>query len=175
MIAFKKLVLAGFATLLVAGACTSINIPTIPPINIPSVPPNILPSGLVIPPVDVPSGSVPCALVTGAEVSQILGSAVTDTSDSATNCSFISASFWTVSVSTDTTSDFTGARFLLGSTAVDANIGGYPALTGTAFGVPAVYVQKPSGQLTVLGILTSDPTIMPKLQQIATIAVGRMP
>jgi hypothetical protein len=205
MVAFRRLLVAGFATLLVAGACTSINVPTIPPlvippgasipplivpsippINFPSIPPiNLpsgivvppigLPSGIVIPPIDIPSGSIPCGLVSGAEVGQILGAGVTDVSDSATNCSFISTSFWTISVSMDDSTDFTGARVLLGSTAQDATIGGFPALTGTALGVPAIYVQKPSGQLTVLGILNSDPTIMSKLQQIATIAVGRMP
>jgi len=192
---------AGIATLLVAGACTSVTLPSIPPINIPggtippinvpggTVPPiNIptlppinlpsgitLPSGLVIPPIALPTSETPCTLVTAAEAAQILGSAVTDSSSSPTDCTFISQAFSTVSISTDNSTDFTGARFLLGSSAQDTTVGGFPALAGTAFGVPAVYVQKPTGQLTVLGFLGSDPAIITKLQQIATVAVGRMP
>jgi hypothetical protein len=202
MISFKRFLVAGFATLVVAGACTNVNIPTIPPINIPSIPPihlpsippiNIpgqsippinlpsippitLPSGIVIPPIDVPTGSVPCALISSAEVGQIWGSAATDTSDNATNCTFISTNFTSVSVQATTDTDLSGAGFLFGNTAQQITVGGFPAVSGVIFGQPAIYVQKPSGQLQVLGILTgTDAATVTKLQQIATVAVGRMP
>lgn len=66
MIAFRRFLVAGFATLLVAGACTSVTLPSIPPINIPSIPPinipsNLLPSNLpTIPP--IPSNLLPSNL-----------------------------------------------------------------------------------------------------------------
>ena len=55
-------------------------------------------------------------------------------------------------------------------------VAGFPAESGTFIGQALLYVQKPSGQLQELGILTgTDPATFTKLQQIATIAVGRMP
>jgi hypothetical protein len=188
MVTFKKLVLAAFATLLVAGACTSITIPSIPPINFPSIPPINFPSippinipgtsggGINFPGVSIPPAANPCTLVTAAEVSQILGVGVTDTSNSATDCGFLTPAFAALSVSYDDTTDLTGPQFLLGNSAQQINVGGFPGLAGTAIGVPAVYVQKPASQLTVLGFLGgTDPNLLTKMQQIAAIAVTRMP
>jgi len=196
MIAFRRLVLAGLATLLVAGACTSINVPTIPPINIPSIPPiNIasippinLPSipviglpgssnGIQIPGVSIPPGEVPCTLVTAAEIGQIWGTtSVSDQSDNATDCTFLLTLTSGVSVQSTSDTDLSGTSILFGNTAQQSTIGGFPAVSGVVFGQPAVYVQKPSGQLQVLGVLTgSDPATITKLQQVATIAVARMP
>jgi hypothetical protein len=196
---FRRLLVASAATLMVATGCASIsptvtvppinvptippiNVPTIPPINIPTIPPINLPSGGValpsglFPGISIPPGSVPCTLVTAAEVSQILGTGVTDTSDDASNCTFITGNFATISVDVDSSTDLSGVKFLMGNTAQDINVGGFPGIAGAAFGVPAVYVQKPSGQLGLLGFLGGDTTDMVnKLQQIAAIAVTRMP
>jgi len=155
---------------------SGITIPTIPPINLPSIPPINLPSGIVIPPIEIPSGQVPCSLVTSAEVQQILGESVTDTSESATNCTFITPTIATVSIEATTDTDLTGVQFLMGNSAQQVNIGGFPGLAGTALGFPAVYVQKPTGQLQLLGFLGGDATDMVnKLQQLAGIAITRMP
>ena len=191
MVAFRRILVAALATMLFAGACTSINIPTIPPINVPpinlpsippinipgfSIPPIVLPSGIDIPPIAIPTGTVPCALVTAAEVGQIWGSPVTDTSNSATDCAFTSANFATVTVQATTDTDMSGVQFMVGNTAQNVSVGGYPAIQGSFIGQALLYVQKPTGQLQVLGILTgADPATFTKLQQIATIAVGRMP
>ena len=206
MVALRRIVLAGVATLLIASACTNvaagptippINIPTIPPINLPSIPPinipglpsggfggipglpsggigGLFPSGFDIP---IPTGSVPCSLVTAAEVGQIMGATVTDASDSATDCTFVTSGFSTISVSVDQSTDLSGVQFLMGNSAQQTTIAGNPAITGTALGFPAVYVQKGANQLTVLGFLLNNDqtTTMNALGQIATIAVGRMP
>jgi len=176
------------ALVLVVAACGGIGSPgfTIPPINLPSIPPinfsippiGGLPSGggIELPPGAIPTGSVPCGLVTGAEVAQIMGTTFTDASDGATNCTFVSNSFATLSVSSDDSTDLQGVQFLLGNTAQQINVGGFPGLSGTFMGLPVVYVQKPSGQLQVLGFLAgNDPNMIAKLQQVAQIAVGRMP
>ena len=64
----------------------------------------------------------------------------------------------------------------MGNTAQQINVGGFPAHRGTCLASRRVYVQKPNGQLQVLGFLaaTTRPTLT-KLQQIAAIAVARMP
>ncbi len=191
MVALKRVMLAAIATVLLAGACTSISIPTIPPINVPgasggitlpSFPPINLPGssgGAVIPPIGLPVGSpsaTPCQIVTAAEVSQIFGTQVLDQSDSSTDCTFNVSLTSAITVQATTDTDFSGVQFLLGNTAQQSTIAGFPAMSGTFFGQALLYVQKPSGQLQVLGILTgSDPATMDKLQQVATIAVGRMP
>jgi|tagenome__1003787_1003787.scaffolds.fasta_scaffold20390621_2 hypothetical protein len=161
---------------------SGITIPTFPPINLPSginfpsIPPISLPSGIIIPPIAIPSGQVPCSLVTSAEVQQIMGLALTDTSDSATNCSFVSTNLVSITVESTTDTDLSGTQFLMGDSLQQINVAGLPAIQGAVLGQPAVYVQKPSGQLQVLGIFTgTDPATYTKLQQIATIAVGRMP
>jgi hypothetical protein len=178
--------------LLVAGACTSITIPTIPPINIPSIPPINLPGGgggglPSIPPINIPGftippigggpigepSSTPCTIVTAAQVGQIFGTQVLDSSSSPTDCTFETSLASAVSVSTTSDTDLSGIQFLLGNTAQQSTIGGFPALSGTFLGQGAVYVQTPSGQVQVLGILTgTDAGTMAKLQQIATLAVG---
>src|SRR6476469_1934692 len=198
MVAFRRVLLAAVATLLVAGACTSINIPSIPPLNIPTIPPITLPSpgaggglpglpGFTIPPINIPGftippigggpigepSSTPCTIVTAAQVSQIFGTQVIDSSSSPTDCTFQKALTSAVSVSTTTDTDLSGIQFLLGNTAQQSQIGGYPALSGTFLGQGAVYVQTPAGQVQVLGILTgTDPGTMAKLQQVAALAVG---
>jgi hypothetical protein len=201
MAGMATLLLAGACTSIAPAGPTipPINIPTIPPLNLPSIPPINLPSGLPglpglpgipglpsglpglpgfsIPPIDIaiPTGSVPCGLVTSAEVAQILGSTVTDTGDSATNCTFFTPSFATISVEQTSDTDLTGVGFLMGNSATQINVGGNPGLAGTALGFPAVYVQTPHGQLQLLGFLGGDSTDMVnKLQQIAAIAIGRM-
>jgi hypothetical protein len=64
----------------------------------------------------------------------------------------------------------------MGNTAQQSTIGGFPAVSGIMTGLPAVYVQKPNGQVHVIGFASAnDPDVMTKLQQIATIAVGRAP
>jgi hypothetical protein len=165
------------ATGLLAAACGGVQVPnfTIPPIQIPSIPPIDLPSG-GFPGLSIPPGNAQCALVTAAEVGSILGTTVTDASDEASNCTFISSTLQSLSVSTDSSTDLSGVQFLMGENAQQVTIGGFPALSGTVFSLPAVYVQKPSGQLQVLGFLVAgDAEMQSKLQQIATIAVGRMP
>ena len=182
MIAIRRALVASVATLVLAGACTSISVPTIPPIGLPgaSIPPINIP-GLTIPPINIPGFSIPpgtaqCALITGAEIGQVMGGPYTDTSDSTTNCSFVATNFTSISVEATSDTDLTGIQFLLGSSAQQSTVGGFPALSGVVLGQPAVYVQKSTGQLQVLGILTgSDPATIAKLQQIATVAVGRMP
>jgi len=163
----------------------SINIPTIPPINIPSgitiptIPPIDLPSidipEFSFPPIEIPTSATPCALVTSAEVGQILGEQVTDSSGGPTSCVFITPSFSTMSISTDTSTDLSGVQFLMGNTAQQVTVGGLPGISGTVLGLPALYVQKPSGQLQILGFSGDDADFAAKLQQIAAIAVGRMP
>lgn len=194
MVVFRRVLLAAVATLLVAGACTSITVPSIPPINIPSIPPINLPGGggpgftlppinipgFTIPPIGLPGGgpigepsATPCTIVTSAQVSQIFGTQVIDASSSPTDCTFQTALTSAVSVSTTSDTDFSGIQFLLGNTAQASTIGGFQALTGTFLGQGAVYVQTPSGQVQVLGILTgTDPATMAKLQQVAALAVG---
>ena len=182
MVTFKRFALAAVAALLIAGACTSIpTIPTIPPIGgIPgfTIPPINIP-GFTIPPIGVPGGgtsATPCQLVTAAEVGQIFGAPVTDESDSATDCTLAVSLTSAVSVKATSDTDFSGLQFLLGTTAQQSTVAGFPAESGTFIGQALLYVQKPSGQLQVLGILTgSDPATFAKLQQVATIAVGRMP
>jgi hypothetical protein len=184
LISFRRFLVAGLATLLLAGACTSINIPSIPPI--PTIPPGFtippipsLPPGFTIPPIGLPVGSAsatPCQLVTAAEVGQIFGSQVLDESDSSTDCTFAVTLTSALSVKTTSDTDFSGVQFLLGNTAQQSSIAGFPAVSGTFIGQALLYVQKPSGQLELLGILMgSDPATAAKLQQVATIAVGRMP
>jgi hypothetical protein len=181
MIRIRRFFFAGAATLLIASGCTSISIPSIPPINFPSIPPIDFGAGgsnppFVIPGFSIPPGDAACVLVTGAEVAQILGTQVTDVSDSTTDCTFITPTFTTLGVSADSTTDLSGLQLILGNSAQQTTIAGFPALTGTAFGLPVVYVQKPTGQLQVLGFLTgNDADTMAKLQQIAALAVGRMP
>lgn len=198
MVAFRRVLLAAVATLLVAGACASINIPSIPPIptippinlpgggGLPSIPPINIP-GFTIPPINIPGFTIPpigggpvgepsdtpCTIVTSAQVSQIFGTQVIDQSSSPTDCTFQTSLASAVSVSTTSDTDLSGIQFLLGNTAQQSTIGGFPALSGTFLGQGAVYVQTPSGQVQVLGILTgTDPATMTKLQQIATLAVG---
>ena len=186
MVAFRRIILAAVATLLVAGACTSVGtVPTIPPINVPgftipaivpgfTIPPIVLPPGVSIPPVG--NSTTPCTLITAAEVGQIFGTAVTDQSDAPTDCSFMVTLTSVVTVQSTTDTDFSGLQFMLGNTAVQSTIAGYPAETGTFIGQGLVYVQKPTGQIQVLGILTgTDPATMTKLQQVAAVAVTRMP
>ncbi len=190
MFSVRRLMLATVATLLVAGACTSVGtLPTIPPINIPTIPPINVP-GFTIPPINIPGVSIPpiggvpggepsttpCTLVTAAEVSQIFGTQVVDQSSSSTDCTFQVTLASAVSVSATNDQDFSTAGLLLGQTAQQSTIAGYPAVSGTFIGQAVVYVQKPSGQLQVLGILTgSDAATMGKLQQVAAIAVTRLP
>jgi len=196
MVAFRRILLAAVATLLVAGACTSITLPSIPPINIPTIPPINLPGGgnggiptfppinlpdLSFPPGVLPGGGpvgqpsdTPCTIVTSAQVSQVFGTQVIDQSTSPTDCTFQTSLASAVSVSTSSDKDLSGIQFLLGNTAQQSTIGGFPALSGSFLGQGAVYVQTPQGQLQVLGILTgTDPATMAKLQQIATLAVGQ--
>jgi len=165
------------ALVLVVSACGGVGSINIPSFQIPSFPPIELPSGGgIFPPGAIPSGSVPCTLVTSAEVTQILGAAVTDASDGSGDCTFITNTFATVTLGTDDSKDLSGINFLMGNAGTQTTIGGFPALSGTVFGLPAIYVQKPNGQVHVLGFLAgSDPNMMSKLQQIATIAVGRAP
>ena len=173
MNSFRRVLFASFATLLLAGACTSINIPSIPPI--PTVPPGFTIPPLGGPPIGSPSAT-PCQLVTAAEVSQIFGVQALDASDSSTNCTFQTTLTSALSVSTTSDTDFSGVQFLLGDTAQQSSISGFPAISGTFFGQELLYVQKPSGQLQLLGILMgSDPAVLTQMQQVATIAVGRMP
>jgi hypothetical protein len=198
MVSGRRFLMAGMATLLLAGACTSIGPsgPTIPAINIPSIPPlnlpsgglgglpglpglpsgglgGLFPSGLGI---AIPTGSVPCALISAAEVTQIWGAPMTDTSDNATNCGFVSSSLFSVSVQATTDTDLSGAQFLFGNTVQQINVGGYPGIQGAFLGQAAVYLQKPSGQLQVLGILTgTDAATYTKLEQVAATAIQRMP
>jgi hypothetical protein len=146
---------------------SGINFPSIPPINLPSgginfpsIPPISLPSGIIIPPIAIPSGQVPCSLVTSAEVQQIMGLAFTDTSDAATNCSFVSTNLVSLTVESTTDTDLSGTQFLMGDSLQQINVAGLPAIQGAVLGQPAVYVQKPSGQLQVLGIFTG-PTRRP--------------
>jgi hypothetical protein len=186
MVSFRRILVAAIATLLVAGACTSINIPSIPPLNLPTIPAINVP-GFTIPPINIPgvtipplgggtTGTVPCGLTTAAEVGSILGSQVTDSSDSATNCTFTLPNFTALSVQTSSDTDLTGVQFLMGQSAQQTTIGGFPALSGTVLGQPAVYIQKPSGQVQVLGVLLGgDPATITKLQQIAALVAGRTP
>lgn len=184
MVAFRRIMVAAIATLLVAGACTSIpTLPTIPPIGgIPgfTIPPINVP-GFTIPPIGVPggggtTGTTPCTLVTAAEVGQIFGTQVVDQSDSPTNCTFQTSLASAITVQTTTDTDFSALQFLLGTSAQQLTVAGFPAESGTFIGQALLYVQKPSGQLQLLGILTgNDPATFTKLQQVATIAVGRMP
>jgi len=197
MSSFTKALAAGVATLILAGACTSITgatppPPTIPPLNLPSIPAINLPGtsgggilpGFTMPPINIPGlpgvsippGNAQCALISATEVGQVFGGTVNDQSDSTTNCSFLLPNFSAVSVEATNDTDLSGAQFLFGSSAQQSTVGGFPAISGVVFGQPAVYVQKPNGQLQVLGILTgTDPATLAKLQQIATVAVARMP
>ena len=194
MVAFRRVLLAAVATLLVAGACTSITVPSIPPINIPSIPPINLPGGggpgFTLPPINIPGFTIPpIGLPGGGPIgepsatpctSRHLGAGEPDlwhagdrSSSSPTDCTFQTALTSAVSVSTTSDTDFSGIQFLLGNTAQASTIGGFQALTGTFLGQGAVYVQTPSGQVQVLGILTgTDPATMTKLQQVAALAVG---
>jgi hypothetical protein len=191
----KRVLLTGVATVLLATACASVspattvppvNIPSIPPINF-SIPPINIPSipviglpgssnGLQIPGLSIPPGAVPCSLVTAAEVAQIWGSqSIADQSDAATVCTFLVTLTSGVTVEATSDTDLATSTSLFGDTA-QSTIGGFPAVTGTLFGQPAVYVQKPSGQVQVIGLLVgTDPSTVTKLQQIAAIAVQRMP
>ena len=191
MFQVRRVLVAGMATLLLAGACASvspgptipaINIPSIPPLNF-SIPPIAIPSGgfnFSIPPLNlpsgfdipIPSGSTACALVTGAEVSQVMGGAFTDMSDDPKNCTFISSQLSSISVQQTDDTDFTGIRILKGNTAQDINVGGFPGVAGTAIGVPAVYVQKSSGQIQILGFAGGNGAdTLTKLQQIAAVGL----
>ena len=200
MAGLRRLVVAGVATILFGGACASITVPTIaplpsvPPISLPTLPPITLPSGITlptIPPITLPSGitlpSIPpislpsadansgiCPLVSPAEMSAIMGAEATVTDNTGTNCTYTLPNFSTIVVGVDETTDLTGAKFIMGTTAKDLTIGGLPAVSGVVFGQPAVYVQKPGAQLSVLGILVgSDDATMAKMVQIATTAASR--
>jgi hypothetical protein len=181
----RRVFVAGFATLLLAGACTSINIPSIPPI--PTLPPGFtippiptIPPGFTIPPLGGPPigspSATPCQLVTAAEVSTIFGAQALDESDSSTDCTFQTTLTSALSVKTTNDTDFSAVGFLLGDTAQQSSIGGFPSVSGVFIGQQLLYVQKPTGQLQLLGILMgTDPAVLTQMQQVATIAIGRMP
>jgi len=78
-------------------------------------------------------------------------------------------------VTTSTDSDLSSSQVLLGSTAKQTTIGGFPAVTGSFIGQAIVFVQKaPGQQLEVLGILTgADDATLAKLSQVAQLAVSR--
>ena len=147
-----------------------------PGITIPPIP--------SIPPIDIPSGILPegdpnaasCQFVTPAEMSAIMGAQVSVTSSDASSCTYTLPSFAAIVVATTPDSDMTGVRFLFGDSARDLTVGGFPAVSGVAIGQPAVYVQKPNGQLSVLGVLTgSDQATIDRLVQIANTAIPRVP
>jgi hypothetical protein len=162
----------------IAVACGgAVGIPTIPPIpSLPSIPPIDLPSGLpTIPPGVIPSASGTCPYVTVEEVNAAFGSTATLTNSDG-DCTFTFSNFSTVVVSIEEGSDLSTSKMLLGDTAKDLNVGGFPAVSGVFIGQPLVHVQKGANQMQVLGVLTgSDDATIAKLVQIATIAVGRWP
>jgi hypothetical protein len=155
-----------------------INLPSIPAIAIPTFPPITLPSGIELPPGLLPSAdanSGVCLLVSPGEISNVMGSQATVTDNSDGSCTYTFANFSAVVVSTES-GDLSGLKFVLGNTAKDISVAGSPGITGVLIGQPVVYVQKGSGYLQVLGVLTgSDDATIAKLVQLATIAVGRMP
>lgn len=171
---FAKVATLGLVAF-VALACGGITIPSIPPI--PSFPPIILPSGETLPPGVIPSASGTCALVSSDEISSAMGSPATLTSADGGDCTFTFSNFATVVVSVESGSDLTGARFIMGNTAQDLQVAGLPAVSGQIFGLPAVYVQRGTQQLSVLGFLAGNDVAAStaKLVQIASIAVTRIP
>jgi len=134
------------------------------------------PSGLpTIPPGVIPSASGTCPYVTVEEVNAAFGSTATLTNSDG-DCTFTFSNFSTVVVSIEEGSDLSTSKMLLGDTAKDLNVGGFPAVSGVFIGQPLVHVQKGANQMQVLGVLTgSDDATIAKLVQIATIAVGRWP
>jgi hypothetical protein len=156
--------------LLLVGCAGTTPVPSIPPITIPTLPPIVLPSGL-LPSADANSGV--CLLATPGEVTEIMGSQATVTSNDSTSCTYTLPNFSTIEVSV-ATDDLASARLLFGNTAKDLTVGNLPALSGTFFGQPMVYVQRGSAELQILGILTgSDDATIAKLVQIAQLAVTR--
>jgi hypothetical protein len=183
MIVIRRLALSVMGAAVLIAGCTSITIPSIPPIPtvppgftippIPTFPPIELPSGFNLPSADASSGA--CALVTAAEMSTIMGGSFSVSANDGTSCTFTSGLGGViVSVTPDT--DLTGARFLFGDSVTDVTVGGFPGISGRIFGQPGVYVQKPTGQLAVQGILLGeDPATLDRLVQVANTAVARMP
>jgi hypothetical protein len=183
MSAFRRAALALAGVAVIVAGCTSITIPSIPPI--PTVPPGFtIPPIPSIPPINIPSGLLPdgdpnaaaCQYVTPAEMSAIMGAQVSVTSSDDSSCTYTLPSFAAIVVGTSGDTDMTGVRFLFGDSASDLTVGGFPAVSGIAIGQPAVYVQKPNGQLSVLGVLTgSDQATIDRLIQIANTAIARVP
>lgn len=173
----KALLLGSVA--LIALACSSITIPSIPPIVIPSIPPIVipsLPSGETFPPGVLPSAdanSGACLLVSAAEMSSLMGGTATVTDNSGNSCSYTFSNFSSVIITLDT-GDLNTANILFGDTAKDLTVGNLPAKSGVFIGQPAIYIQRGTAQLQVLGILTgSDDATFAKLVQVATTAVSR--
>jgi hypothetical protein len=177
--------MAGIATLLVATACTSVTIPTFPPINIPSfsipsfsiptIPPINLPSGITIPSIPpLPQGSggtgtVPCTLVTAAEMTTIVGSPVTDTSSDGTDCVFLTQSFAGFTVTVQSGPSIDGIKFIA-SNGEDMTIGGNRAYY-VNFISDQLYVDKGASTLLIQAVAQTRQRDV--LVAMANIAVGR--
>jgi hypothetical protein len=158
--------------LLLVGCAGATPVPSISPITIPTFPPIVLPSGL-LPSADANSGV--CLLVTPAEIGAIMGSPATVTDNTSKSCSYTFSNFSSVVVTIDT-GDLSTAKLLFGGTAKDLTVGNLPAVSGSFFGQPGVYVQRGGAQLQIQGILTgSDDAAIAKMVQIAQLAVTRWP
>jgi hypothetical protein len=104
-----------------------------------------------------------------------MGATVTITEGTAENCTYTAAStFATLNVRTET-GDLTAARFLLGDSAQDVNIGGHPGLKGTFVGSPLIYLQRGNDQLVFQGVLfgSDEAAALTKLEQLANVAAPR--
>ena len=169
-------VISIFALTVLIAACANIGpgvtqppirVPTLPPINV-SIPPINIPSGLL------PGGSGSCALISPQEVASIFGATPSFTDDSSGTCTFTLPDLKTFTVTVEPDTDIQSTRFLFGNSATDINVAGLPGLSGNLMGLPAVYVQKGTNALQILGF-SGDTDIIPQLVRVATVAVGRMP
>ncbi|HYI22249.1 MAG TPA: hypothetical protein VEX62_06395 [Candidatus Limnocylindrales bacterium] len=178
------------AAVLVAAACTSITIPgqspgtTIPPIpSLPSfqIPSFQLPSNLPsIPPIGVPTvapggaTSGGCALVTEAEMTSIMGQAMSATSSSPTECTWSAPSVLpTVTLRFDSGESIATGKMIATTNGQDLTIGGFPAYYGEFMG-SLMWIEKNGRTLTLQAIWSEsgDPAVQ-KLSQIGTLAIGR--
>lgn len=172
-----KVVSLGIVALLVV-ACGGVKIPSIPPIpSFPTIPSFSLPSGF---PTPAPGQSVDpatgvCRLLSAAEVGGVMGATYAVSEGDAESCTYTAVGgFSTINVRTES-GDLTAARFLLGDTAQDVNIGGHPGLKGTFVGSPLIYLQNGDTELVFQGVLLSEDTAaaLAKIEQIANIGGPR--
>ena len=154
----------GAAVLLLAIACGGPSLPSASPTvhDTPTAPPTLDPNGGL------------CRLMTGAEVADVLGAAVTVTEAAPESCTYaVGDGSATLNVRIEH-GDMELNRSLLGETAADIEVRGYDGVSGSFVGSPIVYVERDDEQLVLQGVLLpGDEPGIARLVELAEVAAGR--